>query len=123
MDAVGSRGRKPKLIKAFFCPTLHFTQPVAVGDDNTNRDLSGYAQYDPKKANANYHFGIKQADQGALNYSPDYEGTELTYLHVMAGEHGHCTAWVNAVSVSTHTNKHRQAQAPGPLLGPLAGAQ
>jgi hypothetical protein len=44
-DAVPSKGHKPKVIKAWFCPTLQFTQPVAVGDDNTNTDLSGYAQY------------------------------------------------------------------------------
>jgi hypothetical protein len=103
LDYRGSQGRKPKLVKAIFCPTLHFSQPVAVGDDNSNRDLSGYAQHDsPQDGMARYRFGSKANDQGELNYSPDYEGPRLTFMYVTAGTPFPTTQWVRAVNASAH---------------------
>jgi hypothetical protein len=83
----------PRCIRpCFFCPTLRFTKPVAEGlgrDDINNKDLSGYAQYNQRRASAARRFGNRKADQAPLKYSAYYEGKKLEYLYVMAARY-HC---------------------------------
>jgi hypothetical protein len=97
-DATPSKKGTPKLklIKAWFCPTLRFTKPVGVVDDNTNTDLDGHAEYSESNANANSRFGSRQADQAGLDYSPDYQGTKA--LVSLNTEKGRSTAGLQPLS-------------------------